>query len=145
MADEVDRLGQHLLADRRPRPAVAEDVLVQVLAGSHAQEEAALEHLLGGRGGLGDYRRVDPDQGTGDAGADAKPAGRLGDGAERRPDEWTLALLVDPRVVVVGDRGEAEARLLGHRGLSHQRPRSVLLAGETEADLHLEADISNIR
>ena len=43
------------------RPALAEDVLVQVLAGADAEEEAARHHRGDGRRRLGDDRRVDAD------------------------------------------------------------------------------------
>ena len=53
-----------------------------------------------------------------------------------RPHERALALLVDPRVVVVGDPDPVEARRLGELGVADELPRSELLAGEEVADAH---------
>ena len=59
------------------RPALPEDVLVEVLAGADAEEEPAGHQGCGGRRRLGDDRRVDPDRRAGDAGAELEPLGRL--------------------------------------------------------------------
>ena len=52
--------------------------------------------------------------------------GRLGDGADDRPDERALALLVEPGVEVIGDPQGLEAGLLGELGLPDQFFRRVL-------------------
>ena len=77
--DHRDGLLQHLEPLVPRRPAVAEDVLVQVLAGADAEEEAARHHRRRGRRRLGDDRRVDADRRAGDAGAEPQPLGRVGD------------------------------------------------------------------
>src|SRR5882762_888237 len=43
-AQDLDRLFEHLAARRQRRPAAADHVLVQVLAGADAEEEATVEH-----------------------------------------------------------------------------------------------------
>ena len=64
------------------------------------------------------------------------PGTACGERADHRPDERALALLVVPRVVVVGDPEPVDAGLLGERGLLEQFARGELLAGEEVADLH---------
>ena len=93
-------------------------MLVEVLAGADAEEEAARQHRGGGRGGLGDDRRVDAEYGARDAGADRDSLRRLGDAPEDAPDERALALAVDPGVEVIRDQGEVKSRLLGTRGVA---------------------------
>jgi hypothetical protein len=111
-AHDLDGLLEHLEAHVDLGPAVAEDVLVERLAAAHAEVEAPLEQN-GARGrGLGDDRGVDADGRAGDAGRDREPRG-LRDGADRRPHERAVALLVVPRVIVVGDPQRVEAGLLG--------------------------------
>jgi hypothetical protein len=73
---------------------------------------------------------VDPDRGAGDAGAQADPLGGRGDAPDDRPDEGAVALAIDPRVVVVRDREELEAGLLGEAGVADEVEWRVLLAGE---------------
>ena len=124
---------QHLLADLDRRPPLPEHVLVERLAGADAEEEAALEEQGRRRRRLGDDRRVDAQDRAGHAGPDADGRRRLGHAAEDRPHERAVALLVDPRVEVVRDRQEVEARLLGQARMAHQVGRSVLLAGECVA------------
>src|SRR5215211_1312438 len=133
--DHLDRLLEHLLADVGLGPAVAEDVLVQVLAAAHAEEEAAGEHGRGGRGGLGDDRRMDSDRWARDAGPDPQPLGCLGDAAQNGPDERRVALPIDPRMKVIGDPCEVEAGLLRPARVTNQLLRAVLLAGQRVADL----------
>src|SRR5215212_7272547 len=60
LAQHLDGLLQHLQAGVDPRPAVAEDVLVEVLAGADPEQEPALEHEGGGGRRLGQDGRVDP-------------------------------------------------------------------------------------
>ena len=115
LADDLHGLLQHGEADVGRRPVVTEDVLVEVLAGAHAEEEASRHHRRRRGRGLGDHRGVDAHGGTGDAGAEAQPLGGVGDAADDAPYERALALGVGPRVIVVGHEGELEACVLGCR------------------------------
>ena len=133
-AQHLDRLLEHLQPLLRAGPHGAGDVLVQLLAGADAQEEAALQHHLRGCRGLGDDRRMDPDRRAGHARAEAQLLGGLRDPADHAPDERALALRVDPGVVVVGDQRKGEARLLGQPGVAHEVVRAVLLRGERVAE-----------
>src|SRR5439155_11159329 len=99
---QVDRLLEHLATDLKRWPAAADDVLVQVLAGPDAEEEASFEHDVRRRRGLGDDRRVYADDRARDAGAHGELR-RRGDPTDDRPDERALALPVDPRVEVIGE------------------------------------------
>ena len=103
------------------------------LAGADAEEEAALEEQGRRCCRMGDDRRVDAQDRAGHAGPDADGRRRLGHPAEDRPHERAVALLVDPRVEVVRDGQEVEARLLGQARMAHQVGRSVLLTGECVA------------
>ena len=85
LADHLDRLLEALLALDHPGPAVAEDVLVEVLAAADAEREAARQEAGGGGGGLGDDRRVDPGRRAGDAGDQLDPLGALRDRPQRLP------------------------------------------------------------
>src|SRR5215218_2147635 len=115
--DYLHRLFHHLQPHVGGRPVIAEYVLVEVLAATDAEPEAALQHRRRGRRGLGDYRGVDAYGGAGDAGAEAYTFGGGGDTPYHTPHERALALLVDPGVVVVGDPGGGEAHFLRPAGV----------------------------
>src|SRR5581483_6071152 len=134
---------EHLEALVGERPPVAQDVLVQVLAGADTEEEAALEHRRDGRGGLRDHGGMDPDQRAGDAGADADLLGRVRDAAERRPHERAVPLSVDPRVVVVGDEREREAGALGENRLPNELARRVVLGRKCESQFRHGTGVSS--
>src|SRR3712207_1909913 len=93
-------------------PVSSEYVLVEVLAAADAEPEAALHHRRRSGRRLGDDRRVDPDGWAGHAGPEAYPLRGGGDTPDHAPHERALALGVDPGVVVVGDPGGGEPRLL---------------------------------
>src|SRR2546423_506828 len=116
-----------LLSAGGPRPAPADDVLIEVLAGADTEKEAALHHR-GGRGrGLRDDRRVDADGRARHAGAELQLRGGLGHAADDAPHERTLALLVDPGMVVIGDQRECEAGLLRAGRVAHEVVRPEIL------------------
>ena len=60
---------------------------------------------------------------------------RCRDRSEHRPHERRMSLLVDPRVIVVGDRNEVEPLILGKDGKVDQTSWLVLLARQGEAEL----------
>ena len=78
---------------------------------------------------------MNPDQRTGDAGAEAEPLGRVSDGADHVPNEGAVALSVNPGVEVVGDQRETEAGLLGRLREADEVVRQMLFAGERVAEL----------
>src|SRR6266498_692615 len=95
-AHDLDRLREHLDALVSSRPAVAEDVLVQVLAGAETEEEPPA-HQAGACGcRVRDDRRMDSDHRTRHAGSEAQAFRGLGDAADHAPDERARTLLVDP-------------------------------------------------
>ena len=65
-----------------------------------------------------------------------RQVGGLRDRADHRPHERAVALLVVPRVVVVGDPQRVEAGLLGAAGQVDELARAELLAGEEATDAH---------
>src|SRR5215208_3113998 len=126
----LHRLFHHLKPHVGRGPVVPEYVLVEVLAAAEAEPEAILHHRRRSRRGLGDYRRVDADNGTGDAGAETYTFGGGGDTPDHAPHERALALRVDPGVVVVRDPGSGEARFLRPAGVPDHFVGGHLLAGE---------------
>jgi hypothetical protein len=141
----LDRLLQHLEPLVGRRPLVAQDVLVEVLARAHAEEEPARHQTRARRGRVGHDRWMDADHRARDAGPEAQPLGRLRDRADHAPHERAVALRVDPRVVVVGDEREAEPRLLRRPSVGRELGRSVLLGGQGVAELHGVRDTSSPR
>ena len=133
-ADDLDGLFEHVLALVRCRPAGPDHVLVEVLAGAHAEEEATRHHRSCGGGRMGDDRRVGADGRAGDARTQAEVARGLGDGADHAPHERALPLAVGPRVEVVRDQGVLEAGHLAEQGLAHQLQGRVLLARQCQSD-----------
>jgi hypothetical protein len=105
-----------------------DDVLVEVLAGAYAQKEAAPRHRTESRSGLRDDRRMDAEERTGDARPQLDSACVSRDPTERAPDEAALPLPVDPRVEVVRDEGEREARFFGLRAMTNQFSGFMFLA-----------------
>ena len=134
-SDNFDRLFEHLEPHVPGRPAVAEDVLVQVLARADAEEEAPRHHGRGRRGRLGDDRRMRADERTGDSCPDPERLGRLRDPAEDGPDERALALAIDPGMEVVGSERELEASLLRRPGVADEVVGRMLLRRERVAEL----------
>ena len=118
----------------------SEDVLVQVLATTDAEEEAAGSMQAGRRSGVGDDRRVDPDQRAGDARPQGQVLRHLRDATDHAPDERALTLLVDPRVVVVRDHRELEAGLLRQPRVPHEVVGGALRWRACTDPRHLQAD-----
>ena len=115
-AHHLDRLLEHLEPLVRRRPARAGDVLVQVLARADAEEEAAgisAADVAAAWATIAGCVRISR---AGDAGAEPEALRR-----RARSPPITLQTnglwpwRVDPRVEVVGDHREREARLLGPR------------------------------
>ena len=104
------------------RPLATDDVLVERLAGTQAEPEAAREHGAQRGGRVGDHRGVVAEAGAGDRGAELE-AVRCAQGAHERPRERRLALLRGPRVEVLADH---EAGIeAGASAWAHQSSRSV--------------------
>jgi hypothetical protein len=127
-ANHLDRFLETGLANLRLGPAVADDVLVEVLAGPHAQEEPSGHERRGGGGGLSNDGGVDAHGRAGDRGADREALGGMGDGAEHGPHEGALTLPVSPGMVMVGDEGEAEAGILRHLRVADEIDSRLFLA-----------------
>ncbi len=134
-AHHLDGFLQHLQAHVGRGPAVAQDVLVQVLAGADAEVKASFEHHGGGRRGLGHDGGVDAHGGAGHGGGN-RQRGHLGEGPDHRPHKRAVTLLTDPRMVVVRDPERLKSGLLGHPGLFYLIVRPELLAGQKVPNLH---------
>ena len=136
LADQLDRLLEHLQPDVGRGPDVAEHVLVECLAGPHARATnrpssctaavaAAWAMTAGWIRTVGQVTAVV----TGSEQAwEIAPI--------IAPDERALPLLVVPRVVVVADPEGLEAGLLGGDRLLDELGGRVLLAGQEVAEAH---------
>ena len=142
LSDHLDRLLEHLQAHIGVGPGVAEDVLVEGLAAAHSERELAVEQHRRGRGGLRDHRRMDPHRRTGHGGGDVHARNRRRDRADRRPDKRTVALLMIPRVVVIGDPQALEPGVVCSDRLGDQIPRAPLLRRQEVPDLHLRSSLT---
>ena len=136
-AHYFDRFLEHLAPNRRSGPALSENVLVQILARPHAQEEAARQHRGRGGRGLRDDRGVEAHRRARDARADDELIRGERDPTEGGPDERALALSVDPGVEVVRDEREREARLLGACRIPDEVEGTVLLARDRISEFHV--------
>ncbi len=126
--DHLDRLLEHLETHVGFRPRVPEHVLVERLAGPHAQPEPPLAEQDGaGRGRLGDDRRVDSQRRAGH-GRRHRQVADLGERPDHRPHERRLALFAGPGMEVVADPQRVEAGLLGQPRLLEELLRRILLA-----------------
>lgn len=80
--DDLDGLLEHGQADVGRRPAVAQDMFVERLAGADAEEEPAIGEQRRRGCSLSQDRRVDAGDRAGDSNADLESLGGVGDGAE---------------------------------------------------------------
>jgi hypothetical protein len=126
-SDEMDRLLQHHLAHLDGRPPFADDMLVEVLAGSEAEGEPTLGEDLQGRSLLRDHRGVVPHRRAGDVGHQLHRRGRVRDGAQHRPCVRRMALAGQPRREVIAGDLEVETGILRGDRVPHKLSWSALL------------------
>src|SRR5215208_1674794 len=131
----LNRLFHHLQPHVGWWPVVPEYVLVEVLTAADPKPEATLHHRRRSRCGLGDYGRVDADNGSGDTGAETYTFGGGDDTPYHAPHERALALRVNPGMVMVRDPGGGEARFLRPVGVPDHFVGGHLLAGERVSHL----------
>src|SRR5262249_14791630 len=134
--DDVNGLGQARLTHVSLRPSLADDVLVQVFPGAHAQKETSRHHGRGGGGGLRDDGGGHPPRRARHRRSEPESCGREPDRPDHAPHERALPPPIDPRVEMIGDHGEAETVFLRHASEPHQLVGAVLFARELVADLH---------
>ena len=134
------------------RPAVADDVLVEVLAAAEAEGEPAVGEQLQRRGLLRDDGRVVAHRRAGHVGHQLDPLGRLRDGAEHRPGVRRVALLgrataSSGRSITSKSKPASSARdgvahqllgaaLLGHQGVAEARHAVLLRPGRSGLVAH---------
>ncbi|CAM5265636.1 hypothetical protein SMICM304S_02028 [Streptomyces microflavus] len=135
-ADDLHGLFEHLQPYVGGRPAPADDVFVEVLAGAEAEPEPALGEDLECRGLLGDDGGVVAGGRTGHVRHQANVLGRLCRRAEHRPGVRGVALLLEPGKVVVGGDGEVESRLFRGHHVPYELSRSGLFGHHRVADSH---------
>ena len=111
--DDVERFGQPLVPFNHARPALADDMLVQALAGAQPKREAAVAEQAHGRRRLGDDCRMVAHDRASHRRHEPEIRGGLHDRAQNRPSERRMRLLLEPGKEMVGDRGKLEAGLLG--------------------------------
>ncbi len=110
--DDLKRLNQLFLAYLDFRPALSQDVLVQVFSGAHTEEETARQQGRRGSGRLRNNRGMDAKARTSHAGTDDEFACDLRHAADHGPNKRGLALAVNPGVEMVGDQRKPEPMLL---------------------------------
>ena len=135
LAHQRDGFLEHLQTHVGVGPRIAEDVLVERLAGADAEDEAALVLQGRRRRRLGDDGGMDAQRRTGHA-RDDRQRDRLRQRADHAPHERTVALGVNPRVVMIGDPQAREPGGLGHAGLLHQFHGPEFLSGQEVSNFH---------
>ena len=138
----VDRLAEHLVALADRGPALADDVLVEVLARAEAEPEAPAGQDLHRRRLLRHHRRVVAQDRARHVGHEADALGRVGGRAEDRPRVARVPLLLEPRRVVVADHGEVEARAFGVLEVADKPVGPRLLAHHRVAEVRHAADVA---
>jgi hypothetical protein len=126
--DDLDSLFEAGLTHFGFRPALPDDVLVEIFTGPDAQKESTGHERGGGGGRLRDDRGVDAHARACHRRADGETLGRLRDSAQDAPHEGTLTLPVGPGMKVIGDEGEAEPGVLRHLGVANEVGRRLLFA-----------------
>ncbi len=96
LADDLDGFAQHVLAAFDGGPALADDVLVEVLAAAQAEGEPPVGQDLHRGGLLGDDGRVIPHRRAGHVGVEIHPFGGVRHRAQHRPRVGRVALRRQP-------------------------------------------------
>lgn len=113
--DDVDGLGEHLVAHAHSRPALTDDVLIEILPRAEPEPETVAGQDPDGGRLLGHDRWVVTQGRTGHVGHETDPLGGLRGGTEDRPRVARVSLLVEPGLeVVAGDREVKAGLRLGH-------------------------------
>src|SRR4030095_15515421 len=94
-------------------PMVAENMLIEILARPDPEEEPSRHHGRGRGRSLRKDGRADAHRRRGSAGAELERLCARGTPPEHTPDKGTLPLLVDPGVIVVGNKGKRKPGLFG--------------------------------
>ena len=135
-ADDVHRLAEHLVAPSHGGPASAHHVLVEILAGPQPEGEPAVGQKLHRRGFLSHHGRVVATGRARYVGHERNSGRHLGCGAQHGPRVGGMALLLQPRKVMVGDHRVVESGRFGHCQVTQQVLGTRLLAHHGVADLH---------
>jgi len=132
--DDVDGLAEHLVPHVGRRPALADDVLVEVLSGAEPQGEAPVREQADRGRFLRDHGRVVAHDRTRDVCHQLHAFGHLRDRAQHAPGVRRVTLLLEPREVVVAHHLEVEARALGRAGVLHDLAWAGLLGHQRVAE-----------
>src|SRR5207253_1971967 len=95
-SDHVDGFLQHLKPYAVCWPTLPDNVFVETLACSNSEKESSRHRVSGRRGGLREECGMHSHDGARHAGSKPESLGGLTHGPNDYPDEWTMALLVDP-------------------------------------------------
>jgi hypothetical protein len=130
LADHANGLLEPFQPHRGRGPRIAEDVLVQILAAAHAEEEPS-GHQCGRRGsGLRDDGRMNPRGRAGDARPEPERLRHASDRADHAPNERAVSLTRYPRVVVIGDQRKAKPCFLAADRVPHERRGRMFFGSE---------------
>jgi hypothetical protein len=94
--DDVDGFGEHLVAHPHSRPALTDDVLIEILPRAEPEPETVAGQDPDGGRLLGHDRWVVTQGRTGHVGHETDPLGGLRGGTEDRPRVARVSLLVEP-------------------------------------------------
>lgn len=120
LPDDLDGLGQHVETPFDGRPALADDVFVEVLTAAQSQREPPVGEDLHGRGLLGHDGRVIAHRRAGDVRIQVRRFGGVRDRPEHRPRVRGVPLAGQPGREVVTAHFEIESRLLRRDGVMHK-------------------------
>src|SRR4051812_8954639 len=112
------------------RPAITENVLVEVFTRTDSEKKSARHHRRRGCRCLRYNRRMDSYSGAGDARSKSQTFGGMGDGSNHAPYKWALPLAINPGVKMIRDQSESESRLFGEVSVVYEIVRPVLFTGE---------------
>src|ERR1041384_6349375 len=132
--DHIDRFAQHFEPDVGRRPSVSRDVLVQILARTHAKHESSGHNRRHSCCRLRNDHRMNSKGRARDTGADSKTLCGMGYCANDAPHKRTLTLLLSPRMEMVRDHRKGEAGFLSALRIANQLVRCVFLATEFVSD-----------
>ena len=108
-------------------PIIGQNMLVEILSPTDAEEEPPGHHRGARRRRVSDNRRVRPYQRTRHARPQAEAISHLGDCADDAPNEGALPLAICPGMKVVGDEGKCETHLLCSLRVAHEVGRRSAL------------------
>src|SRR5438093_989635 len=115
---------------------LSQNMFIEVFACPDPEEETAW-HRVGGCGSrLRDDRRMNSHNWASHSCSKTQRLGRARYGTDDDPHERAVALLVNPRMKMIGDDCVSEPRLFRAKRKSHKIPRAELLTGKRKTEFN---------